>query len=823
MIKHSWIEKWAEVIIQHRKKVIALTFLSFILFFIPFKNLYFDNSNEMWFVENDPALVDAKKLRDLFGNSEYLLVGVETPEGEENIFNEKTLRMIAKISSFLEDHEYVDKVSSITKYQYMKSKDDSLDTKDLIPDIESRFNLKSTQILKSEEKSESSVEDDGFGDEGFDDEEEGFSDSGDEEELITFEKMEEIMKGETLVHDYLISQDFKHTIISARTVRKEGTVDHHVKISRDLYQFITQEKFLEEGAKLHLSGNPIISEQFLAFSMSDQGKTYPLMIGLIILFLIFSFRSKAGILMPLFVIIGSVIIVIGVLGMLGWPFNMLNVILPTLLMAVGIGDSVHIIVEYYHFRNLGQSATEAAKSSIRELWIPCFNTSLTTSIGFLALSVSDLVPLRQFGVVAAIGVTAAFLLSVTALPALLSFAKAKPEKTKKLMEDGLVARFTRSLAPFTYKYGKLIFVGGVVITVMSVYFSSKITVDANFVNYFKEESTMRKDILYFDDVYNGFANLEFMLDSKEVGGVKNPHFLKKALEFQNYLESLEEAGKTNSLTNYIRKMNQVMHNDDPAWHILPETRELTAQYLLLYENSSPDEDLSDLKDTSERHMRISLKLKNMSSSKMKALVEKIDSKLKTDFSELNGVITGDLILFNRMDVYIQEGLVKSFSIALALIVICFFFLLRSVKYGLLAMIPSLFPIVFSGGLLYLMGVNLDFGTMIVAAVTFGIAVDDTIHVMNRYIQGRNSGKTRKEAIHGALTETGRALVFTSAILYAGFSMLMLSSLMPNFYFGFFAGVIILMALVSVLLLLPAVMFLTGDKEAYDVKEKKQIA
>jgi len=829
-MQHILIDRWGRWVVEKRWIVILLTLLAFGALMMPMKNLYFDNSNEMWFLDDDPALKHYEEFRDRFGNGQYLLVGLEAPDGEETVFNEQTLRVITKLTRLLEDHEYVDKVTSLANYQFIHSEDDTLNTEDLIEDPEERFGVSGVQLVKRTDEAATADADADFDDDaGFD--ETGFGDEGDDEQEVTtapkkvrsYADMAKIMRGEFLAQDFLISKDLRHTIVSARVIHKQGMIDHHVKLVKDLNAFIAQEKFVEQGVKLRITGNPLISERFLTYSMQDQGTTMPAMFALILLFLFISFRTLAGVTMPLVVIFGSVITVVGTLGAFGWAFNMLNAALPVLLMAVGIGDSIHIIVEFYHFRNEGYEPKEAAAKAASTLWVPCFNTSLTTAIGFLAISTSNLVPLKEYGVIAAVGVFVAFLISVTTLPALLSFVKGKPEKTKKLVEHGFTARVTAGLMPFTFKYSKPIVAVGVLIAGFSIYFSSQITVDANFVNYFKEDTKVRQDILYFDDVYNGFANLEFVLDSGEEGGVKNPKYLKQALAFQEYLETIPAAGKANSVLNYIRKMNQAMHDDDPNFYILPDSRELTAQYLLLYENSSPEEDLTDLKSMDERVMRISLKLQNMSTAKMKVLVEEIKLELENTYPELNTVITGDLILFNSMDIYIQEGLVRSFSLAIGLIVICFFVLLRSFKYGLLAMIPSLFPIFFAGGIMYLMGLTLDLATMIVAAVTFGIAVDDTIHVMNRYILGRNNGKTRKESVHLAMTESGRALVFTSVILYFGFSSLMLSSLMPNIYFGFFAGIIIMTALAADLLLLPAVMFLTGDKEAYPIKKQTKNA
>ena len=254
-----------------------------------------------------------------------------------------------------------------------------------------------------------------------------------------------------------------------------------------------------------------------------------------------------------------------------------------------------------------------------------------------------------------------------------------------------------------------------------------------------------------------------------------------------------------------------MHQDDPRYYRIPPSGDHVAQLLLLYENSGPEEDLSDLKTNDHRYMRLSIRVRNMSTALMKKKLDIIMKTAAESHPKLSMAVTGNLVLFNNMDTYIQEGLVKSFSLAILLIVVCFFVLFRSFQYGFLSLIPSLFPIVIAGGLMQAMGDTLDFASMIVAAVTFGIAVDDTIHVMTRYIRARKEGHARKESMHLAVTEAGRALVFTSLILYFGFTTLVLSSFTPNIRFGFYGGIILLTALAAVLLLLPAVVFLTGDK------------
>lgn len=766
-----FVAGWTEFIIKRRIFVIVTSFLCLGLFLVPMKNLYFDNSNEMWFIPGDPALVKYDQLRDLFGSSQYLVIGLQARDQEKTVFSKENLVLIAKIHEFLENHEYVEKVSSLFNYQYIHAENDVLTTSDLIEDIET--------LDESEDE---------------------------------MNRLIGIMNQETLVHDYLVSKDMVHTVIMAKTVYIPAKIDHQVALIDDLNAFLEPLHLDDKGYVIRFAGNPVISENFLKTSIKDSSTTLPVMFFLTIVFLWFAFRRLSGVTMPLIVIIGSVFSIFGFIGLFGWALNQLNIYLPVMLIAIGIGDSVHIIVEYYHGIDDKLSPLEAAKESLRQLFIPCLNTSLTTALGFIAVSTTQLKPLREFGTIAAIGVFMAFLISVSTLPAILSLLKPRKSIKKKSIHQGVIANITNGLTDFTQSNRLVILVVSSILIIISVWYTATINVDTNFVNNFKTKSKMRQDMLYFDETYHGGYNIEFILDSGERGGIKNPEFLKESMQFQEYLESLPETGRANSMLNYLRKMNKVMNNDDETYYVIPDTRALIAQLLFLYTTSSPEEDLTDLISFDERFIRISLRVKNMPTSEMQVLVDEIEKERKKSFPGLQVDEAGDTILWNNMSVYIQEGIIRSFSIAFFTILMCFFVLFRSVKYGLLSAIPSLTPILAAGGLMGFMEIDLDFSTMMVAAITFGIAVDDTIHVMNRYIVTRKSGKTRKQSIHKAVTESGRAIIFTSFILYFGFSVMMLSSFVPNIYFGFFSGVILIIALVTNLVLLPAIVLVNGDKK-----------
>ncbi len=765
-----FIEKWSQFVIQQRLLVIGLTVLLVGLSFYPMKNLYFDNSSEQFFIEGDPNLINFDNIIERFGDNDYMFVGVQARPGDKNVFNGDTLRLIAKVTEFMEDHETVTKVASLTKYQYIHSKDDTQATDDLIEDME--------ELDESPEN---------------------------------MERMAQIMKGEKLALGNIITEDLQHTVVIARTQYFKGENQHKLKLMEDFNIFLAKERFEDQGYKLRVYGSAPVDNLFFHANQNDQKRIYPLMFLILLVFMYLSFRTISGIIFPFVVIIGSISLVIGIQGLLTWPFNSINTALPGILIILGVGDSVHMMVEFYHFRAKGLDPKTAAEKATYSLWQPCFFTSFTTSVGFIALSVTKLTPIRELGILGALGATTAFLLSVTTLPALLSYTKKLPEKTRQSVDQGWVARFTRFLPTVLFKYKKIIATFGLVFSLLSMVLVSQLSVDSNFTHYFKESNPLLQDFRYFNTTYKGADNMDFMIDSGKEDGVKEPEFLNELLRFQTYLEGLEGSGTANSLVNYIRKMNQAMHNDDPAFYTIPETRELVAQYLLLYELSGPEEDLTDIKSAEGRYARLSLKFQNVSANKTNQTLIQIKEKLRQDFPDLKVEIAGSLAMFNAQDTYIREGIIQSFSLALFIIGLSFFVLFRSFKYGTLSLIPSIVPILFAGGVMYLLDIKLDMGTMIVGAMTMGIAVDDTIHFMNRYIHNRQNRKNVWESVSNAISEVGRALIFTSMILICGFSVLALGELKPVIYIGLFSSIIMGVALFADLVILPAFLYLL-DKD-----------
>ncbi|MDO6747062.1 efflux RND transporter permease subunit [Gilvimarinus sp. 1_MG-2023] len=757
---NRFIAMWASAVVRGRGWVITLAVIAFGLAFIPMNNLYYDNANERFFVEGDPNLAAFNQLLELFGDIEYLSVGL-TAHSDEDVFSQTNLRIINDITEFLEDQPEITQVRSLSQYEYTHSDGAMMATDELIEDINAPYDR---------------------------------------------ERARELIAHQPMALGSLVTEDLAHTRVVARVRYQVGRNDNKMTLMANFREFIAAQGYAEQGVNLHLSGQPVFTEQFEVLSKRDQSWINPTMAVVMIIILFFSFRSWLAMLLPWVVIGTSIVYVTGIQGVMVWPHSVVESAMVPALIIIGIGISVHVLVEFYHARSENLSPQEAAEKTIQRLWTPAFYTALTTAAGFLALSVTELLPVKQFAWLGAIGAMMLFFVAFTLLPALLSFVKGFSTKTDRAVNSGLMAALTHRLPDFTLRYRKPLLFLGVGLLIGSLVLVPQLKVDSNFITYFKEGNQTRLDLEYFDNTYTGIQNIDVIIDSGAEGGIHEPDFLQKVDALQQWLEALPETGAVNSLVDFHREINQALHFDDPNWYQLPTDRQMAAQFLLLYDNTGAEEDLTDAKDFYERYLRLAVPIKNLDASTTRTLLNNIEQRLAEHHPTLKAQLTGSLVMYNAQDIYINEGMTKSFAVALAIIGLSFIVLFRSVKYGLIALIPSVVPILITGALLVTLGIPLNLGTMIVGAMTMGIAVDDAIHVMNRYLRAKQEGYNTRDAIAQAMNQAGRAVIFTSIVLVCGFSVMLLGSFIPYIYTGLFAATIMALALLGDLLFLPALLF-----------------
>jgi len=772
---NTLIKAWAGTVAAKRYLILFFCLLLLPLMLLRGPAIPFDNTTERYFVTGDPALMNFEYLIDLFGDYEYLIVGIEHVPTEGDVFNVEALNAIDQITEFFDSHRYVTQVRSLTNYQYTHADGDDLSTDYLIDDLDAL--AEEPQLLAA---------------------------------------IRNTIRGEDLALGTLVSEDLRHARITARVEYRNDTAAHKVALAQEFYQFIAEQNLENGPYQLHYSGYPLLSERFETLVQEDMQLLIPVMGVLLFLMLFLSFRSPVAMVMP------GLVIAIGVLGVnelqsyLGIPHSTVDqALLPTLII-IGVGITVHVLVEFYHALEEKPDTRFAAQQAVMRLWKPAFFTAITTSAGFLALSVIRILPIRDFALLGAIGPLLLFLLAMTLLPVLLSFTSPAPGRTLGTVTGGLVTRLTQAIPEFTQKHRNGILMGGVACLLFAIYAIPKIQIDTNYVTQFKENSVVRQDILYLDRIFKGVLTLDVILDSGEVEGVKNPEFLRQVEEFQAWLESRDSTGPVNSLADYLKQINQALNSDDPAYYRLPDSREMAAQFLLLYDSSGADEDLSDIKDFDNRFLRLIVPMVNMAASDARIELQTIESHVQENYPALDPLLTGGMDLRTAQDVYAAEGMSRSFGTALIVISIFFFILFRSFKYGVLCIIPSVLPILLTGGIAGLFGIYLDLNIMLVGAMTMGIAVDDSIHVMSRYLAVKQTGASTREAIEQAMSESGRAVIFSSAVLIVGFSVFCLASFTTIIYVGLFGSIIMFLALLGDLILLPAILYwVDGDEPAHE--------
>lgn len=768
----TFVSAWARIVISQRLLIIAATLLLIPAILLTGGAIPFDNSTERYFVAGDPTLLEYDKLTDLFGDNEYLIVGFEAIGAAPDIFQPETLEAIAKISDFLDFHPTVTQLRSLTNFEYIHADGDDLSTDYLIEDISTLKN-NPTQI----------------------------------------ESIKAILRGEKLALGTLITEDFKHLRVAARVEYREETSEHKIALVQDLFKFVEDNNYESDLFRLHLSGYPLVNERYETVSAADTAILIPIMIVLMIGILFASFRSLVATIFPWLAILSGLLIVLELQYYLDIPHTTIDsaALAPTLII-IGIGITVHVLIEFFNFRSAGKASIEAAQLTIEHIWLPAFFTAITTSAGFYALSITKIMPVREFALLGAIGPLVLFLFSLTVLPAMLSYLGDVSAKTKQVLDIGILSRMTKSVPNFTLKHRNRILGLSVVATVFSMMYLPSIQVDTNYVTLFKEASPTRLDIEYFDETFRGMMTLDVILDSGQVDGIKSPEFLTKAEAIQNWLSQRPTLGPINSLVDYLKEINQALNRDNPAYYRLPDTADMTAQFLFLYESAGANEDLSDIKDFDNQSTRLIVPVINMEASEMKAELDEINSYLNNGYAELNPIVTGTIALYTVQDVYVSDGMVQSFLVALAVITLFFIALFRSFKYGLLSIIPSVLPILMTGAFAGYLGIYLDQSAVIVFAMTMGIAVDDSIHVMSRYLLAKNQGASTHDAIARSMRESGRAVVFSSIVLVSGFSVLCFGSFTTVIYVGMFGAIIMSLALVGDLIVLPAILYLIDGSD-----------
>jgi len=717
----------------------------------------FDTDYRVFFSEDNPQLKAFEQLQNTYTKTDNVMFVLAPKDG--NVFNRETLASIARLTEASWQIPYSIRVDSLTNYQHTRADGDDLHVDDLVPE----------ELLENLD-------------------------------APALQRIRDIAVNEPLLVDHLISAKGHVTGVNVTIQLPDDTTGKEVPsvaaFARDLVEEV---KAGNPELDVYLTGMVMMNNSFPEVSIHDQQTLVPMMFGIIILTLVLLLRSFVATVGTFLIIILSILTAMGLTGWMGVALTPPSASAPTIIMTLAVADCVHILVSFLHAMRRGHAKRAAMIESIRINMQPIFLTTITTIIGFLSMNFSDAPPFRDLGNIVAIGVAAAFIFSVSFLPALMLILPVRV-KTEATQGTQLVDR----LAEVVIARRNFLFWGMGIIIVALVSFVPRNELNDEFIKYFDETVDFRKATEFTTSNLTGLYTVDYSLGNGEAGGINEPEFLRDVERFADWFKAQDSVLHVSTLTNIMRRLNMNMHGDDPEWYRLPDDRELAAQYLLLYEMSLPyGLDLNNQIDISKSATKLTVFLDSLSSNELLAMEDRAQAWLTENAPHMQSYGASPSVMF----AYIGQRNIKSMlvgtSVALVLISIILIFALRSVKIGLISLIPNLAPAAMGFGLWGLLYGQVGLGLSIVAGLTLGIVVDDTVHFLSKYLRARREqGMNSQDAVRYAFHTVGIALLVTTIVLVAGFLVLAQSTFKLNSDMGLLTSITIAFALLADFIFLP---------------------
>ena len=720
--------------------------------------LSFSTDYRVFFSKDNPQLVAFETLQNTYTKNDNIMFAVEPKDGK--VFTRKTLAIIEEITKASWQIPYSIRVDSITNFQHTWSNLDDLVVQDL---VENSLNFTDIQL----------------------------------------QKVQTIALSEPLLLNRLITPSTNITGINITINRPEKSITETpevVAFARNMKnQF--QQKYPE--INIYLTGVVFMDNAFNEAGEGDMKSLVPFMYGIVLIVMAISLRTFWGMLTTTLIMAFSILTGMGTAGWSGISLTPISANAPTIILTLAVADSIHILVTLFYEMRHGKPKYEAIRESLRVNHQPVFITSLTTAIGFLSLNFSDSPPFQDLGNIVAVGVMAAYVYSVLFLPAMMAIL---PLRVKTVASSDNI--IIDSLGDWVIRNRNLLFWSMIiVITFLSIQIPKNV-IDEKFNEYFDTRYQFRIDNDYVEEHLTGFESIEYSLRAGESGGISNPEYLNNLERFATWYRQQPGVMYVSTLTDTMKRLNKNMHGDDQSYYRLPDERDLSAQYLLLYELSLPfGLDLNNQINIDKSSTRLTVILESISTQDALALENSAQKWLKKNAPpEMASHGASPLIMFSHIAMRNIDSMMVGTFFALLLTSAILVAVLRSFKLGLISTIPNLVPMAMTFGIWGLVVGEIGLAVSVVAPVALGIIVDDTVHFLSKFRRARvELGKTTEEAIRYSFHTVGTALILTSIVLVCGFLVMTLSGFRMNVQLGFMTTIAIVCALLADFLFLPSLL------------------
>ena len=802
---------YQNTVLKNPKTILALLILCFAFFGYYTKDFKLDASSDTLLIENDPDLKYLREITDRYGAKEFLVL-TYTPI--ESLISDRSINNLAKLKKDIENFNWVHSVITLLDVPLLSNTD-----KPLTERLKNIVTLKNQTVDRNkafEEIINSPV----------------FKNFVISEDGTTTGIIVNIKEDKKLKDLILKNSDFKEKInnkektynyekfkVEFENYKNEAKKKNHKNII-EIRKLI--KKYNEIG-EIHLGGIPMIADDMMSFIKNDIVVFGTGVFIFIVITLWFIFRKIVWIIIPLSSCFFAVVIMTGLLGLLGWKVTVISSNFIALMLILTMAMNIHMSVRYLQIKKNNPDIPNSSiiLLSVSKMFWPILYTVLTTICAFLSLIFSEIKPIIDFGWMMTLGLITSFIITFTLLPTILNFVY----KDKAEIKEENKSIITNTLANISIKNSKTIFAAAVIIVILSTFGISKLEVENSFINYFSKNTEIYKGMKLIDDKLGGTTPLEIILkfptkiketkdddfdDWEEDENSNNEKYwftkdkINKIDKAHKYLDSLDSVGKVLSFSSILQVAKQ-LNNDKELG-----TLEMGVLYSKIPENIKK-EIIDPYISIKDNEARINLRILDSNENlRRNELINKIqyDLENKLGFNKDEFKLGGVLILFNNLLQSLFKSQILTLGFVMAGIFIMFLILFRNLTLSLIGVVPNFIAAFFILGIIGLLKIPLDMMTITIAAITIGIAVDNSIHYIHRFKEEISSSKNYKETIKLCHSTVGTAILNTSITIVFGFSILVFSNFIPTIYFGVFTGIAMLFAMISVLTLLPGLILLT---------------
>ena len=753
-------------VIRHRGLVLLGAALVAVLIGAGARHLEFSTNYRVFFSEANPELQAFEDLQNTYTKNDNFFFVMEPTSGAA--FDRRTMQAVEELTEAAWQIPYTIRVDSVSNFQHTYAIEDDLVVEDLVQHAADR-------------------------DPSF------------------LETRRDVALAEPLLLNQILTADGDVTAINVVLQYPEKNfmeVPEAVQVARDLKADI-QGRYPE--LSIHLTGVSMLNNAFAETGMSDGATLMPLMFGVIFLLIWLIIRSLAATLSTLVVITLSTMVAMGAAGFAGIKLTPIAMSAPIVILTLAVADSIHILMSLRGLMREGKAKTEALVEAVRINFMPVTITSLTTIVGFLSLNFSDSPPYWHLGNITSVGIFAAWILSVTVLPAAISLS---PYRVRQRPGAEWSTMVMDRLANFVVRRYRTLLVGVGLPVLALIAFIPTLDFNDQWVEYFDDRIEFRVDSDNAQEHF-GMYPIEYSIRANGPGGISEPQYLERLEAFTAFLREQPHVTHVYSISDIMKRLNRNMHADDDSYYRMPDDRDLSAQYLLLYELSLPyGLDLNDRINVDKSATRVTATIAQAPTAETKAFFSDVDKWMQENLpSYMHAKPTSAAVMFTYISQRNMQNMVVGTIVAILAIAVIMMFALGSVRLGIVSLVPNGLPILVTFGAWALLVGEVGFSVATVASISLGIIVDDTVHWLSKYVRARDErGLSVEDSIRYAFQSVGTAIVVNTIILAAGFIVMTTSAFKMNVDLGLMTILSIIGALILDFLFLPALLLYGRNTE-----------